>query len=80
MHARKWALFRVRYRAMSDKPTPTGPKGGKTTHTPGGFLKKTIYFDSEEWEALRKKGYEEHRAISDLIRELIRRGLDLDKD
>lgn len=79
MHARK-SLFRVSFRVMPDKTTPTGPKGGKTTLTPGGLLKKTIYFDKEEWEALRKKSYEENRAISELIRELIRRGLNLDSE
>ena len=63
---------------MSSKPTPTGPKGSKTALTPGGLLKKTIYFDQDEREALRKKSYEETRAISELIRELIRHGLGLD--
>lgn len=47
--------------------------------TSGGLLKKTIYLDSEEWEALRKKSYEENRPISEIIRELIREGLGLEE-
>jgi hypothetical protein len=64
---------------MSKNVPALGPKGGRTTLTPGGLLKKTIYFDPEEWEALRKKSYEENRAISEIIRGLIRRGLKLDE-
>lgn len=65
---------------MPNKVVPIGPKGGKTTFTPGGLLKKTIYLDSQEWEALRKKSYGENRPISELIRELIRQGLGLDQE
>lgn len=52
-----------------------GPRGGKTTVTPGGLLKKTVYLDPEEWAALKKKSYEEDRPVSDILRELVRRGL-----
>lgn len=65
---------------MDDRETRTGPRGGKTTLTPGGLLKKTVYLDQEEWEALRKKSYEEQRPISDLIRSLIREGLGIGKE
>lgn len=57
----------------------TGPRGGNTTVTAGGLLKKTIYLDSEEWEALRQKSFNEDRPISEIVRELIRHGLDLDE-
>jgi hypothetical protein len=66
---------------MPTKPVtekPTGPRGGKTTLTPGGLLKKTVYLESEEWEALRKRSFLEQRPISELIRSLIREGLGLD--
>lgn len=46
--------------------------------TPGGLLKKTVYLDPEEWAALKKKGYEEDRPVSEILRELIRAGLGLD--
>lgn len=55
-----------------------GPRGGKTTITPGGLLKKTIYLDEEEWAALKKKGFEEDRPVSEIVRELIRSGLGLE--
>jgi hypothetical protein len=54
-----------------------GPRGGKTTVTPGGLLKKTVYLDPEEWAALKKKSYEEDRPVSEILRQLIRRGLGL---
>ena len=54
-----------------------GPRGGKTTVTPGGLLKKTVYLDPEEWAALKKKSYEEDRPVSEILREVIRCGLDL---
>jgi Ribbon-helix-helix protein, copG family len=56
----------------------TGPRGGRTTVTAGGLLKKTIYLDAEEWKALRRKRFEEDRPVSEIVRELIRRGLGLD--
>jgi hypothetical protein len=55
-----------------------GPRGGKTTVTPGGLLKKTVYLDPEEWAALKRRSYEEDRPVSEIIRELVRHGLGLD--
>lgn len=59
---------------MSDR---SGPRGGKTTVTPGGLLKKTVYFSSEEWQALRKLGYEEERPITEIVRECVAQSLGL---
>ena len=64
-------------RIMETKKELTGPRGGKTTLTPGGLLKKTIYLEPDEWEALRERSYREQRPISELIRNLIRDGLGL---
>jgi hypothetical protein len=64
--------------SMPKKETPTGPRGGTTTLTAGGLLKKTLYFDPEEWAALRKKSYEEDRPISEILRELVRSALGLE--
>lgn len=64
-------------RLMPTKKEMTGPRGGKTTFTPGGLLKKTIYLEPDEWEALREKSFREQRPISELIRALIRNGLGL---
>ena len=63
---------------MRSKAAPKGPRGGQTTLTAGGLLKKTVYLDPEEWDELRRKSYEESRPISEIIRELIRAGLGLD--
>jgi len=62
---------------MPRKPRQEGPRGGKSTTTSGGLLKKTIYFDPEEWQALRKKSYEEEHPVSEIVRELVRDGLGL---
>lgn len=63
---------------MPRTPRQEGPRGGSSTTTSGGLLKKTIYFDPEEWQALRKKSYEEERPVSEIVRELVRDGLGLD--
>jgi len=69
------ACMRVRYALLvSDKRKDTkrtGPRGGDTTVTAGGLLKKTIYFSPEEWQALRKKSYEEERPVSEIVRQLV---------
>lgn len=80
MHAVKGVCHSLYHRIMANKDEMTGPRGGKTTFTPGGLLKKTIYFEPEEWEALRERSYREQRPISELIRSLIRKGLALDSE
>lgn len=45
----------------------------KTTVTSGGLLRKTIYFDSEEWAYIRRRGYEDERNYSEIVREAVRR-------
>ena len=57
-----------------------GPRGGNTTVTAGGLLKKTIYVDQAEWQALRRKSFEEERPISEIVREMIREGLGFEDD
>ncbi len=58
----------------------TGPRGGNTTVLAGGLLKKTMYLEPDEWQALRRKSFEEERPISEIVRELIREGLGLDNE
>ena len=41
---------------------------GKTTTTPGGFLKKQIYLGPVEWDALRKRAFQEERSHSAIVR------------
>jgi len=75
------ACKRVRYAPfVSDKRKDTkrtGPRGGDTTVTAGGLLKKTIYFSPEEWQALRKKSYEEDRPVSEIVRQITAEALGL---
>lgn len=52
-------------------------KPDKTTVTPGGFLRKTVYFGSEEWEAIRAQAYREEQNYSDIVRRAVRRELNL---
>ena len=64
----------------SKKAKRTRPKAGTTTtETPGGFLRKQIYLQREEWNALRKLAFEEERSHSDIVREALRKFLGLSK-
>jgi hypothetical protein len=65
---------------MAGPASRTGPRGGRTTLTAGGLLKKTVYLDAEEWEILRRRSFDENRPISEILRELIRGGLELDTE
>lgn len=60
---------------MSDQPT--GPRGGSTTITAGGLLKKTVYFSSQEWQALRRRAYEEEKPITEIVRRCVSESLGL---
>jgi hypothetical protein len=80
MHAVKHARVSMYALSMARLASRTGPRGGRTTLTVGGLLKKTVYLDAEEWEVLRRRSFEEHRPISEILRELIRGGLGLDKE
>jgi len=72
------------------KPSRTKKKGsGKddtpairkspTTITPGGLLRKTVYFGEDEWLAIKKKAYFEDRPYTDIVREAVRGFLGLPK-
>ncbi len=51
----------------------------KTTITPGGLLRKTVYFGENEWRAIKKKAYMEDRPYTDIVREAVRDFLGLPK-
>lgn len=53
------------------------PRDGTTTVTAGGMFRKTVYFSPEEWEAIRKEAYLQDRAYTDIIRDAVRRALNL---
>jgi|GEM_PF-1039855 len=49
-----------------------GPRGGKTTISPGGLMRKTFYLGPEEEELLRQEAFRLRRSEGDIVRELIR--------
>lgn len=55
-----------------------GPRGGETTVSKTGMLKKTLWLHPDEAEALRKKAYEERRTEAEILREGLRRVLGLE--
>lgn len=59
---------------------PTGPRGGTTTITKSGMVKKNLWIPGEEAEALRRKAFEERRSEADIVREGLRRVLFEDEE
>lgn len=43
-----------------------------STTTPGGLLRKTVYFSEAEWKAIKAKAYREDRPYTDIVREAVR--------
>lgn len=56
----------------------TGPRGGETTVSKTGMIRKNIWFHPDEIEALREKAYRERRTESEILREGLRRILGLE--
>lgn len=54
-----------------------GPRGGRTTVTPGGLTRVSTYLDEPERTAVRQRAFEEERSISDVIRTAVRHYLGL---
>jgi len=55
---------------------PMGPRGGTTTVTKSGMVKKNLWIPRDEAEALREKAFHERRSEADIIREGLRAVLD----
>jgi len=55
-----------------------GPRGGKTTVSASGMVRKTLWLHGDEAEALRERAYRDRRAESDIMREALRRLLGID--
>ena len=67
-----------------DRPSPTESstqelrqRPEKTTVTPGGLLRKTVYFTEEEWHAIRACSYREDINYSDVVRRAVRKDMGL---
>jgi hypothetical protein len=48
-----------------------GPKGGKTTRTPGGLVRKSVLLTEEISEELRERAHLERRSESEIVREAL---------
>ena len=55
----------------------TGPRGGTTTVTSSGMIRKNLWISHEENEALRRRAFDERQSETQIIREGLRRMLDL---
>jgi hypothetical protein len=64
----------------AEGPQPAlGPRGGKTTISPGGLMRKTFYLGPEEEELLREEAFRLRRSEGDIVRQLIRLHYGLDE-
>jgi hypothetical protein len=57
---------------MDDPRKLIGPRGGETT-LKAGQVKKTIWFNEDEVEAIRKEAFERRVSEASLVREAVRR-------
>lgn len=58
------------------RPRTTGPRGGKTTVTESGLVRKT--FALQQGCSLRKAAYEEERTETDIVRTALPYYLDIE--
>lgn len=49
-----------------------GPRGGTSTVYPSGLLRKTCYFNADEWEAVRRKAFAEEISMAEVVRAAVR--------
>jgi hypothetical protein len=59
-----------------EEATLVGPRGGTTTMTTTGLVKKNLWVSREVAEVLRQRAFEERRSEADIIREALDRMLD----
>lgn len=57
---------------MSDKKPTTGARGGLTTVTTGGLLRKTCYFEAAEWRAIRDRAEQDMCTAAEVVRRAVR--------
>ena len=57
---------------MKPKKTPVGPRGGETTVTKSGMVRKTLWLHGDEAEALRERAFKDRRAEAEIVREALR--------
>jgi hypothetical protein len=49
-----------------------GPRGGETTVSKSGMIRKTIWLHGDEAEVLRERAFRERRSESEIVREALR--------
>ncbi len=57
---------------MASEPKAEGPRGGKTTVSKRGLIRKTLWIHRDENEALRKAAFEERKTETEIVRQLLR--------
>jgi hypothetical protein len=56
----------------------TGPRGGETTVSKSGMVRKTLWLHGDEAEALRERAYRDRIAESEIVRSALRKYLGLE--
>jgi len=64
--------------ATPRKKAAKGPRGGETTVSKSGMVRKTLWLHGDEADALREKAYQERRAESEIVREALRAHLGIE--
>lgn len=64
------------FRGMSKKRL--GPRGGETTVSKTGMIRKNVWLHPDEAEALRVQAFKERRTESEILREGLRKVLGLE--
>ena len=57
----------------------TGPRGGKTTRTESGSVRKTYWLEEDVAEALRDRAYQERRTETSILHDALRQHLGIDE-
>ena len=66
-------------------PQAKPPKGGPAIRkseksvTPGGLLRRTVYFNEAEWAALMTESFQSGQSASEILRRLVRSRFNLDQ-
>ena len=55
-----------------------GPRGGQTTVNKSGMVRKTIWLNGDEAEVLRERAYHDRRGESEIVREALRKFLEIE--
>jgi hypothetical protein len=48
-----------------------GPKGGRTTRTEGGLVRKGVFIRADQDRELRRVAYEQERSESEIVRDAL---------